>query len=149
VKSEGSCGGVLGVPSLVLFGLVYMVPLTVFTTYGVFTKLTGGRLVVAYLVTLAAMVFTAWSYARMAAIYPMGPVRTYATRSGHSAPGSGSCRAGCSARLPAAARCSLPRIGIYSRPPFPRCPDGRPSGHVGVVTVLNIVGIVSVVRATL
>ncbi len=39
--------------------MVYMVPLTVFTTYGIVTQLTGGRLSVAYLVTLAAMVFTA------------------------------------------------------------------------------------------
>ena len=31
----------LGVPSLVFFGLVYMVPLTVFTTYGIVTQVTG------------------------------------------------------------------------------------------------------------
>ena len=30
-------------PSLVLFGLVYMVPLTVFTTYGIVTELTGQK----------------------------------------------------------------------------------------------------------
>ncbi len=30
----------LGLPSLVLFGLAYMVPMTVFTTYGVVTDLT-------------------------------------------------------------------------------------------------------------
>ncbi len=35
---------VLGLPSLVLFGLAYMVPLTVFTTYGVVTESTEGRL---------------------------------------------------------------------------------------------------------
>ncbi len=35
---------VLGLPSLVLFGLVYMVPLTVFTTYGIVTQVSGGRL---------------------------------------------------------------------------------------------------------
>ena len=57
-------------PSLVLFGLVYMVPLTVFTTYGIVTETSGGRLPLAYIVTLAAMVFTALSYARMAAAYP-------------------------------------------------------------------------------
>ena len=68
---EGHLRRVLGVPSLVLFGMVYMVPLTVFTTYGIVTQLTGGRLSVAYLVTLAAMVFTARSYARMAAAYPV------------------------------------------------------------------------------
>ena len=33
---------VLGMPSLVFFGLAYMVPLTVWTTYGVVTTSTGG-----------------------------------------------------------------------------------------------------------
>ena len=69
-------------PSLVLFGMVYMVPLTVFTTYGIVTQLTGGRLSVAYLVTLAAMVFTARSYARMAAAYPVaGSAYAYTQKS--------------------------------------------------------------------
>ena len=40
--TEGRFRRVLGVPSLVLFGLVYMVPLTAFTTYGIVTELTGG-----------------------------------------------------------------------------------------------------------
>jgi len=47
------------------------VPLTVFTTYGIVTQTTGGRLPVAYVVTLIAMVFTALSYARMAVAYPV------------------------------------------------------------------------------
>lgn len=34
---------ILGLPALVFFGLVYMVPLTMFTTYGVVTEITGGR----------------------------------------------------------------------------------------------------------
>jgi len=41
---EGHLKRALGLPSLVLFGLVYMVPLTVFTTYGIVTETTGGRL---------------------------------------------------------------------------------------------------------
>jgi putrescine importer len=53
---DGHLRRVLGLPSLVLFGLVYMVPLTVFTTYGIVTETTGGRLAVAYVVTLVAMV---------------------------------------------------------------------------------------------
>lgn len=67
LPSEGRLRRALGVAALVQFGMVYMVPLTVFTTYGIFTQLTGGRLSVAYLVTLAAMVFTARSYARFPA----------------------------------------------------------------------------------
>nr|WP_311201570.1 hypothetical protein [Brevibacterium casei] len=60
----------LGVPSLVFFGLVYMVPLTVFTTYGIVTEITGGRVPLAYVITLVAMVFTARSYAKMAGELP-------------------------------------------------------------------------------
>mgnify|MGYP000695760553 CR=1 FL=1 len=65
--NEGQLKRALGLPSLVLFGLVYMVPLTVFTTYGIVTETSGGRLPLAYIVTLITMVFTALSYARMSA----------------------------------------------------------------------------------
>jgi len=148
VKSEGQLRRVLGVPSLVLFGLVYMVPLTVFTTYGIVTKLTGGRLSVAYLVTLAAMVFTAWSYARMAAIYPMaGSTYAYAQRSFGAPIGF---LAGWLLLLD---YLLLPMlnylvIGIYLKAAIPAMPEWAPIlVTIGVVTVLNIVGIVSVVRA--
>ena len=39
---------VLGLPALVAFGLAYMVPLTVWTTYGVVTTSTEGHLPMAY-----------------------------------------------------------------------------------------------------
>ncbi|RAE90918.1 Putrescine importer PuuP, partial [Burkholderia multivorans] len=68
--STGHLRRALGVPSLVFFGLVYMVPLTVFTTYGIVTEITGGRVPLAYVITLVAMVFTARSYAKMAAALP-------------------------------------------------------------------------------
>ncbi|MGA8980871.1 MAG: Putrescine importer PuuP, partial [Pedococcus sp.] len=61
---------VLGMPALVLFGLAYMVPLTVFTTYGVVTDSTSGHLPGAYVFTLVAMLFTAYSYGRMVAAHP-------------------------------------------------------------------------------
>ena len=62
---------ILGLPALVFFGLVYMVPLTVFTTYGIVTELTGGRTAGAYLVTLLAMLFTATSYSFMVKRFPV------------------------------------------------------------------------------
>ncbi len=62
---------ILGLPALVFFGLVYMVPLTMFTTYGVVTEITGGRTASAYLITLAAMLFTAFSYSFMVKKYPI------------------------------------------------------------------------------
>lgn len=69
---------VLGMPSLVFFGLAYMVPLTVWTTYGVVTTSTGGHLPAAYVVTTLAMLLTAYSYGRMAVVYPRaGSAYTY------------------------------------------------------------------------
>lgn len=73
---------VLGMPSLVLFGLAYMVPLTVFTTYGVVTEMTAGHLPTAYVVTLATMTFTAYSYGRMVQAHPYaGSAYTYTQKS--------------------------------------------------------------------
>ena len=61
---------VLGTPELVLFGLAYMVPLTVFSTYGVVTEITEGHLAGAYTLTTVAMLFTAFSYGRMVVALP-------------------------------------------------------------------------------
>lgn len=73
---------VLALPSVVLFGLAYMVPLTVFTTYGVVTDLTAGHLPAAYVVTLTAMLFTAYSYGLMVRAHPYaGSAYTYTQRS--------------------------------------------------------------------
>jgi putrescine importer len=72
---------VLGVRELVLFGLAYMVPLTVFTTYGVVTDITAGHLPLAYVVTLSAMLFTAYSYGRMVEAHPYaGSAYSYTQR---------------------------------------------------------------------
>ncbi|TQM46202.1 APC family permease [Pseudonocardia cypriaca] len=72
---------VLGMPSIVLFGLAYLVPLTVFTTYGVVTEQTAGHLPAAYVVTLVAMLFTAYSYGLMVRAHPFaGSAYTYTQR---------------------------------------------------------------------
>ncbi|MGV9800876.1 APC family permease [Mycobacterium sp. NPDC003449] len=146
--TEGRLRRALGLPSLVLFGLVYMVPLTVFTTYGIVTQTTGGRLPLAYLVTLAAMVFTARSYARMAVAYPVaGSAYTYAQRSFGAPVGF---LAGWSLLLD---YLFLPMInylviGIYLQAAVPAVPAWVfVLVSIAVVTVLNIVGIVSVARA--
>src|SRR5215210_8978474 len=73
---------VLGLPALVFFGLAYMVPLTVWTTYGVVTTSTEGHLPLAYTVTTIAMTLTAYSYGRMVIAHPVaGSAYTYASRS--------------------------------------------------------------------
>src|SRR6185503_18174535 len=56
---------VFGTASLVMFGLAYLVPLTVFTTFGAVTRMTEGHLPLAYIVTTVAMLFTAFSYASL------------------------------------------------------------------------------------
>jgi amino acid transporter len=147
-QTEGHLKRALGVPSLVLFGMVYMVPLTVFTTYGIVTQLTGGRLSVAYLVTLAAMVFTARSYARMSAAYPVaGSTYAYTQRTFGAPVGF---LAGWSLLLD---YLFLPMlnylvIGIYMTAAIPAVPPWVwILVSIVVVTVLNIIGIVSVARA--
>jgi putrescine importer len=73
---------VLGLPALVFFGLAYMVPLTVWTTYGVVTTSTEGHLPLAYVVTTIAMGLTAYSYGRMVVAIPTaGSAYTYASKS--------------------------------------------------------------------
>jgi len=148
VETEGHLKRVLGVPSLVLFGMVYMVPLTVFTTYGIVTQLSGGRVSVAYLVTLAAMVFTARSYARMAAAYPVAGSAYAYTQKTFGAPIG--FLAGWSLLLD---YLFLPMlnylvIGIYMGAAIPSVsPWVFIVVSVILVTVLNIVGIVSVACA--
>lgn len=78
----------LGLPSVVLFGLAYMVPLTVFTTYGIVSEVTAGHVPAAYIVTLAAMVVTAFAYANMVKAYPVaGSAYTYTQQSFGATPG--------------------------------------------------------------
>lgn len=62
---------VLTAPALVFFGLAYMVPLGIFTTYGEVTVRSEGHLPVAYIITLAAMLFTALSYCQMTKRLPL------------------------------------------------------------------------------
>lgn len=71
----------LGLPSLVVFGLAYVAPISVFTTYGVASAISNGRLAVSYLVATIAMLLTALSYANLARWFPeAGSVHTYASR---------------------------------------------------------------------
>ncbi|WP_413334137.1 APC family permease [Brevibacterium sp. GP-SGM9] len=147
---QGQLRRALGVPSLVCFGLVYMVPLTVFTTYGIVTEITGGRVPLAYVITLLAMVFTARSYAKMAGEMPFaGSAYTYTQKSFGAGIGF---VAGWALLLD---YLFLPMInylviGIYLSAAFPAI-----SSWVFVltaiilVTVLNIIGIVSVARANI
>jgi putrescine importer len=71
----------LGLKQVVLFGLAYMTPLIVLGTFGVLADDTGGAVPSAYLLALVAMLFTAYSYGRMAAAYPVaGSAYSYVRR---------------------------------------------------------------------
>ncbi|PUA44506.1 Putrescine importer PuuP [Pseudomonas protegens] len=136
---------ILGLPALVFFGLVYMVPLTVFTTYGVVTQITGGRTAAAYVVTLLAMLFTALSYSVMVKKYPIaGSAYSYASLS--FGPGIGFL-AGWSLLLD---YLFLPMInylviGLFLNLAFPAVPAWVfVVATISLVTLLNIRGIGSV-----
>ena len=146
--TEGHLKRVLGMPSLILFGLVYMVPLTVFTTYGYVTQLSGGRLPTAYIVTLIAMVFTARSYGQLSRAFPFaGSAYTYTQRSFGPATGF---LTGWALMLD---YLFLPMInylviGLYLNAAFPSVPQWVfILIFIAIVTFLNIIGIVSVARA--
>ncbi|QZY53226.1 APC family permease [Leucobacter tenebrionis] len=71
----------LRLPSLVIFGLAYLTPLIVLGIFGVIASETGGASASAYLFALVAMLFTANSYGRMAAAFPVaGSAYTYVRR---------------------------------------------------------------------
>jgi putrescine importer len=73
---------VLGLSAIVIFGVAYMVPMTVFSTLGPVQEITQNHLPGAYVLTLIAMLFTAASYGHMARKYPVaGSAYTYAQRS--------------------------------------------------------------------
>jgi amino acid transporter len=141
---------VLGLPSLVLFGLAYMVPLTVFTTYGVVTELTAGHLPGTYVVTLVAMLFTAYSYGRMVIAHPYaGSAYTYTQRAFGPHVGF---MTGWALLLD---YLFLPMInylvmGIYLNASFPSVPMWVwIVAAIVVVTTLNVLGITLVTRMNL
>jgi len=73
---------VLGLGSLVFYGVAFMIPLAFFTTYGIVSVATHGMVSLTYVIATLAMVFTAYSYCRMSLAYPQaGSVYNYTTKS--------------------------------------------------------------------
>lgn len=67
---------------LVVYGLIFMVPIAPFGIFGAVYQGSGGMVALTYIIGAVAMLFTAWSYAQMAKAFPMaGSVYTYAGRS--------------------------------------------------------------------
>lgn len=66
---------------IVLFGVAYITPFIVLTTFGVFSEASNGTLATAYAITTVAMIFTALSYGKMAREFPVaGSAYTYVRR---------------------------------------------------------------------
>lgn len=56
---------------LILFGLAYMTPIIVLGTFGVLAQLTDGHAAGAYVLALTVMLFTSYSYSKMASAFPV------------------------------------------------------------------------------
>ena len=79
---------VLGLPSLILYGIILIQPTAPMPLYGAAATLANGHVVTTVLIGMFAMLFTAISYGRMANIYPnAGSAYTYVSREIH--PGAG------------------------------------------------------------
>ncbi|WP_449432181.1 APC family permease [Pseudomonas putida] len=137
----------MGLTALVLFGLAYMVPLAVFTTYGLVTQMTKGHLPTAYMLTLAAMLLTAYSYGRMVQAHPYsGSVYTYTRKAFGSHFGF---MAGWTLLLDYIflPLLSYLLIGIYMSEYFPSIDAWVwVAGSIALVTFLNLIGIESITR---
>lgn len=72
---------VLKLRDLVIYGIAFMTPIAPAYIYGYASQLTGGMLPLSYLVAMFAMMFSAYSYGRMAAAFPVsGSTYTYTQR---------------------------------------------------------------------
>ena len=78
----------LGLGDLIVYGMIFMVPISPFSIFGLVDHDAHGMVSLAYLVGLIGMVFTALSYVTMARAFPMaGSVYTYAQRGLHEVAG--------------------------------------------------------------
>jgi putrescine importer len=72
----------LGLSAVVIIGIAWVTPLIVLATFGIIAQLASGAAPTAYLITLVAMLFTAYSYGRMAYVHyqSAGSAYTYVGR---------------------------------------------------------------------
>ncbi|HZK02623.1 MAG TPA: amino acid permease, partial [Anaerovoracaceae bacterium] len=65
---------------LVVYGLIFMVPIAPFGIFGTVMSISEGMVVLAYMIGMVGMIFTAFSYWRMSEEFPVsGSVYGYAT----------------------------------------------------------------------
>src|SRR2546426_6782984 len=79
---------VLGLPALVLYGIILIQPTAPMPLFGAAAVRAQGHVVTTILIGMVAMLFTAISYGRMANAYPSaGSAYTYVSREIHPAAG--------------------------------------------------------------
>jgi amino acid transporter len=79
---------VLSTGDLVIYGMIFMVPIAPYAVFGFVWNEAKGMVPLAYFVGLVGMFFTAMSYAAMSRAFPLaGSVYTYAQRGLHDAAG--------------------------------------------------------------
>ena len=72
---------VLTFKDLLIYGMVFMVPIAPMGVYGIVSQQSFGMVPLVYLVGIIAMVFTAFSYSRMSREFPIaGSVYSYVQR---------------------------------------------------------------------
>ena len=78
----------LSVGDLIVYGMIFMVPIAPFSVFGFAWQESRGMVVLAYLVGLVGMLFTALSYAAMSRAFPLaGSVYAYVQRGLHETAG--------------------------------------------------------------
>ena len=71
----------LSLRDLVVYGMIFMIPIAPFGVYGYVNQEAPGMVPLAYIIGMVAMVFTALSYGAMARAFPIaGSVYSYAQR---------------------------------------------------------------------
>src|ERR1039458_9633745 len=79
---------VLGLPALILYGIILIQPTAPMPLFGAAAVKAQGHVVTTILIGMVAMLFTAVSYGRMANAYPSaGSAYAYVSREIHPAPG--------------------------------------------------------------
>jgi len=80
---------------LLIYGLVFMVPIAPFAIFGVVFNASAGMVPLVYVIGFVAMIFTALSYREMSRAFPIaGSVYAYTPRPG-SSPAGRSCSTTC------------------------------------------------------
>ena len=78
----------LSVPDMIVYGLIFMVPIAPFGIYGSVFSDSGGMPALVYLIGMIAMIFTAFSYATLSQAFPVsGSVYGYTSHGLGKAPG--------------------------------------------------------------